>query len=199
MGWGGFGSDCDPEEVTPVPIEDYRPRYRRLRPAPLWTPPPQESIETFVARERVYPYPAVSTPEESVKAGLKAHRQLDRIRISSREETATGRAVSEWLTWLLDLWTRADVLPPVQREIVRLYFLTSRPPHERGAQDCESCEQHYGNPQIARRLGLSTRQVARLKRQAILTIADHIWPEGAASADPADPDADVAFPGTTAN
>jgi hypothetical protein len=70
-----------------------------------------------------------------------------------------------------------------------LYFMTPRPPHPHGlSQDederCTSCEQHYGNPQIAARLGITDergrpdgRSVGQYKRQAVSHIAVTLWPE----------------------
>lgn len=113
-----------------------------------------------------YTEPALGTREESVKAALKSHRSLERLRLNSRQTTATGVALRDWLIWLLDVWVQSDHLPVHQRAVVKAYFLTTGPD---GIQ--------RSNEEVAKLLNVSTRHVQRWKRDAIKNIADRIWPE----------------------
>jgi len=84
-----------------------------------------EPLDQFVAREGAYVVPWDRSPEESVKGDAKRHRTPSaNARFTTKEETATGRALAAWWVKLLDVWVAADALPPAQREVIRLYFLT---------------------------------------------------------------------------
>lgn len=117
-----------------------------------------------------WPEPAHGTQTEAVKAALKAHRDVSRIQLITRETTDTGVALSLWMTWLLEVWTKSDELPALDREIVKLYFLTESGVDALG-RPCQATDAEVG-----RRLGLSAREVGRRRRAAVAYIALRIWP-----------------------
>lgn len=112
-----------------------------------------------------YTEPTLGTKEEAVRAALKAHRTLSRVRLASKEPSVTGKALPEFTVWLFDMWRLVDSLSPVEKMVVRLYFMTERP-------DAAT----YGNREIAAQLGLSERHVARIKRQAVERLVREVRP-----------------------
>lgn len=71
-----------------------------------------------------YPLPLIGTPEEVIKGGLKQHRSLARLRVT----TGGGHhgkyvELSRFFCWLLDVWVQADRLPVVQRLIIQRTML----------------------------------------------------------------------------
>ena len=139
-----------------------------------------ERLRTFDLRERHYPLPALGSPEEACKAALKSWRNPDRFGLSTAgADSASGRVLPMRTVFALDVARLAGQLSEPQRTIVVLYFMTERPSlrGEHDAADCNArCQAHYGNPEIAVELGLSTRSVAAYKRWAISRIAVTIFP-----------------------
>lgn len=121
-------------------------------------------------QQDAWPEPAHGTQTEAVKAALKSHRDLSRVQLTTRETSATGVALSMWLTWLLEVWTKSDELPALDREIVRLYFL------EEIGRDGHGHPCQATDAEVGRRLGLSAREVGRRRRAAVNYIAARIWP-----------------------
>lgn len=112
-----------------------------------------------------YPEPALGTREEAVKAALKTHRSLERLRVNSRATTATGVALRDWFIWLMDVWYQADTLPAHLRDVVKFYYL------ETNAQDGQRTDE-----EVAQLMRTSVRSVKLWKRTAIGIIAEQIWP-----------------------
>jgi hypothetical protein len=130
-----------------------------------------------------YPEPLLGTRAEAIKAALKAHRTLHQVRLTSRDETATGRALPDRTAFLLDVWRLVEQLPAQQRCAVKLYFMIDRGPHPRGvpANECRSCDNHYDNTEVGRDMNLSgpnvSRQVAALKRHAVARLEARLFPD----------------------
>lgn len=121
-------------------------------------------------QQDAWPEPAHGTQIEAVKAALKSHRDVGRVEMTTRETSATGVALSVWMAWLLEVWTKSDELPMIDREIIRLYFLTESGVDGLGGA-CQASDAEVG-----RRLGLSAREVGRRRRAAVNYIAARIWP-----------------------
>lgn len=144
-----------------------------------------EPLRVFDRRERRYPLPTNGTPEEAVKACLKAWRNPERYRLSTGGDDATsGRVLPLKLAYLLDVRRLVSRLPEPHQTIVILYFTILRPPHANWRTNCEVCQEHYGNAQIARALNLwdshgrpDARAVGQYKRAAISRIAATLHPE----------------------
>jgi hypothetical protein len=83
-----------------------------------------EPLDQFVAREGAEGEPSERSRYQLIDARLRARREIDGLlKISTRQEAATGSALSPWLASLLDAWIAAQALPARQREVIRLSFL----------------------------------------------------------------------------
>ena len=134
------------------------------------TIPATGSSTSDTEQQDTWPEPAHGTQAEAVKAALKSHRDLSRVQLTTRETSATGVALSMWLAWLLEVWTKSDELPMLEREIIRLYFL------EESGVDALGRSCQASDAEVGRRLGLSAREVGRRRRVAVNYIAARIWP-----------------------
>lgn len=131
------------------------------------TPAPY-SIEQQISQALAdaYPEPSLGTKAEAIRAALKGYRTIERLKLSSREPSVTGKALPAFTVWLLDVWRLVDSLPYLEREVVMRYYMASR---------ADSAT--YGNREIAAELGCSERYVAQLKRQGVARIEAALWPE----------------------
>ena len=130
-----------------------------------------EPFDQFVARESQYPVPWDRSPEESVKADAKRHRNPESsANFTTREETETGRALAAWWVKLLDVWVASDALPVQQREIIRRYFLIEHPCEASGqfvgreyrSVECTSCEEFDQTTKEWRRTTVSVDRSGRI-------------------------------------
>lgn len=100
--------------------------------------------------------------EEAVKAMLKeAYRSPERISsLSSRESSATGRALTDRATSHLEVlqWVRTPPLTYRQMRVIQLYF-----------------RDDLDNDEVARRLGIHRSTVVDDKRAAVLTLVRIIY------------------------
>lgn len=142
-----------------------------------------ERFNVFERRARRYPMPYLMTPEEQVKAGLKSLRNRERFSLSVvGDDAISGRRLPDRTAFVYDLARMVDRLPQPQKAIILLYFCARRPDASQcQGDDCQSCQQHYGNEQVARDLErygytLSDRDVGRVKQQVISRIALRFWP-----------------------
>lgn len=110
-----------------------------------------------------YPEPDNGSREGRIMAALKAHRTLERVKMTTDEQTATGPALSDWFTELLDVWRLVADLPYVPRRILELYYLSEAP---NGSQ---RSDEDIGRD---REIGMSRAQVQRMRRKAIRDLAD---------------------------
>lgn len=142
-----------------------------------------ERLSAFQRHAGRYPLPWLMSPAEQVKAGLKSLRNPERFALSEIGDDATsGRTLPNRTAFVYDLARMVDRLRQPQKAIIMLYFCARRPDasHCEG-EDCQTCQQHYGNEQVARdlaRFGFSVtdREVGRVKQQVISQFALQLWP-----------------------
>ncbi|HXI14809.1 MAG TPA: hypothetical protein VNM48_00460 [Chloroflexota bacterium] len=149
-----------------------------------------------------WPLPMNGTPDEAIKAGLKAARSLGVRSTTTDEETETGPALALWFVYHLDLWIASGALTANEAEVVDRYFRHVHPCGGSGgrvASDvkriarCTRCDQNvavhperrrmvdhnlqYGNVDVAREMHRSVRWVVSMKRSAIDKMSARIYPE----------------------
>ena len=159
-----------------------------------------EPRAAYLAEDQ-WPEPPNGTPEESIKAGLKAARSLGVRPITTREETATGRALALWWVYHLDLWLASGALSSDEAEVIDRYFRHDHPcdgsggrvaPDVKRTARCTRCDQNvavhprrrrmvahnrqYGNQDVADDMGRSVRWVSDVKRAAIEKMAARMYP-----------------------
>jgi hypothetical protein len=142
-----------------------------------------EPTRAFARHAGRYPMPFLMSPEEQVKAGLKSLRNPERFSLSEiGDDASSGRTLPLRTTFVLDLARMVAALPQPQKAIVLLYFCARRPDAAHCDGDgCQTCQQHYGNEQVARDLTaygyhLTARSVGQYKQHAVASMAARLWP-----------------------
>jgi len=125
-----------------------------------------QHTNTATVEHLTYPEPAIGTKEEAIKAALKSHRSLERLRMNNHQTTQCGGvALRDWFIWLMDVWYQAETLPSHLRDVIKFYYL------ETNAQDGQRTDE-----EVAQEMRTSVRSVKLWKRTAIGIIAEQIWP-----------------------
>jgi hypothetical protein len=178
------------------------PEYVPCRCTPPCVPEPEPAGST----REMWPIPANGTPQEAIKAGLKAARSLGTRPITTREETETGRALATWFVYHLDLWIASGALTADEAEVVDRYFRHDHPCEGSGgrvAPDvtrkalCVVCDQpvavhprrrrmvahnrQYGNEDVARDMKRTLTWVKDTKRSAIDKMTARLYPDAPAN------------------
>lgn len=142
-----------------------------------------QRFNVFERRARRYALPLLMSPEEAVKAAAKSLRNPERFHLaSSGDDVTSGLILPLRTAFVMDVSRMIDDLPQPSQAIVKLYFVARRPSARScEGDDCQSCQQHYGNEQVARDLGcfgyaLTAHQVAQFKQHAVAGMAAQLWP-----------------------
>lgn len=142
-----------------------------------------ERFTVFERRARRYALPLLMSPEEAVKAAAKSIRNPERFHLTSQgDDTTSGLILPIKTAFVFDVARLIDRLPQPQKAIMLLYFVARRPGAAACAgDDCQTCQQHYGNEQVARDLAcygyhLTSHQVGQYKQHVVAGMAAFFWP-----------------------
>jgi hypothetical protein len=142
-----------------------------------------QRFNVFERRARRYALPLLMSPEEAVKAAAKSIRNPERFHLSSQgDDTTSGLILPLKTAFVFDVARMIDNLPQPSQAIYKLYFVARRPSAKYCTGDeCQTCQQHYGNEQVARDLcrygyHLTAHQIGQYKQHATAGMAAQLWP-----------------------